>query len=87
MVSQSICECSIDWLDWVTSGVSLAPRVLWGWLVKLKMLWPTSLLIVLALLTVPNGRPASFLFFEAAVDHPKDIVKIRNKPIKEGFKV
>ena len=51
-------------------GVSLAPCVRWGWLVKLKMLWPASLLIVLALLTAPNGRPASFLFFGAAVDPP-----------------
>jgi hypothetical protein len=51
-------------------GASLAPRMLCDWLVKLKMLWSASLLIVLALLTAPKGRPASFLFFVATVDHP-----------------
>jgi hypothetical protein len=51
-------------------GASLAPRMLCDWLVKLKMLWSASLLIVLALLTAPKGRPASFLFFIATVDHP-----------------
>jgi hypothetical protein len=34
------------------------------------MLWLASLLIVFALLAAPNGRPASFLFFVATVDHP-----------------
>jgi hypothetical protein len=51
-------------------GASLAPRMLCDWLVKLKMLWSASLLIVLALLTAPKGRPASFIFFMATVDHP-----------------
>jgi hypothetical protein len=51
-------------------GASLAPRMLCDWLVKLKMLWSASLLIVLALLTAPKGRPASFLFFMATVNHP-----------------
>jgi hypothetical protein len=44
--------------------------VLYDWLVKLKMLWLASLLIVFALLTAPNGRPTSFLFFIATVNHP-----------------
>jgi hypothetical protein len=66
-LSQSIRECSVGW---VVSGASLAPRVLCGWLVKLKMLWLASLLIVFALLIAPNGRPASFLFFMATMDHP-----------------
>jgi hypothetical protein len=34
------------------------------------MLWLASLLIVFALLVAPNGRPVSFLFFVATVDHP-----------------
>jgi hypothetical protein len=63
---QSIRECSVGW---VVLGVSLTPRVLCDWLVKLKMLWLASLLIVFALLAAPNGRPASFLFFIAIVDH------------------
>jgi hypothetical protein len=53
----------------VVAGASLASRMLCGWLVKLKMLWPASLLIVLALLTAPNGRPVSFLFFKVAIDY------------------
>jgi hypothetical protein len=48
--------------------------VLCGWLVKLKMLWLASLLIVFALLAAPNGRPASFLFFMATVDYPSSRV-------------
>jgi hypothetical protein len=38
------------------------------------MLWLASLLIVFALLAAPNGRPASFLFFVATVDHPSSRV-------------
>jgi hypothetical protein len=38
------------------------------------MLWLTSLLIIFTLLTAPNGRPASFLFFIATVDHPSSRV-------------
>jgi hypothetical protein len=38
------------------------------------MLWFASLLIVFALLAAPNGRPASFLFFIATVDHPSSRV-------------
>jgi hypothetical protein len=34
------------------------------------MLWLASLLIVFALLAAPNGRPASFLFFMATINHP-----------------
>jgi hypothetical protein len=40
------------------------------WLLKLKILWLVSLVIVFALLTAPVGRPnvCSFLFFVVIVD-------------------
>jgi hypothetical protein len=62
------------------AGLSQAPRVLCGWLVKLKMLWLASLLIVFALLAAPNGRPASFLFFVVTVDHPSSRVFSSDAP-------
>jgi hypothetical protein len=56
----------------VLTGASLASRVLCCcvWLLKLKMLWLVSLVVVFALLTAPVGRPGicSFLFFVVIVD-------------------
>jgi hypothetical protein len=44
------------------------------------MLWLASLLIVFALLTAPNRRPASFLFFIVTVDYPLSRVFSFNAP-------
>jgi hypothetical protein len=54
------------------AGALLAPRVLCCcvWLLKLKMLWLVSLVVVFALLTAPIGQPGicSFLFFVVTMD-------------------
>jgi hypothetical protein len=57
--------------SWILVGTSLIPRVFCCvWLLKLKILWLASLIVVFALLTAQIGRPGicSFLFFMVIVD-------------------
>jgi hypothetical protein len=84
--SQSIREFLFDW---VLAGASLAPRVLYCcvWLLKLKMLWLASLVVVFALLTAPVGRPGvcSFLFFVVTVDQFSVVVVACESPERRVF--